>query len=49
MLPPRSHPAGTTWVFEDGSQVVVRPDDNRDEQKHQANFKQFLCEFILIG
>jgi hypothetical protein len=33
---PESHPAGTTWVFDDGSQVVLKANDDREPGKEQV-------------
>jgi hypothetical protein len=33
---PESHPAGTTWVFDDGSQVVLKATDDREPGKEQV-------------
>ncbi|CAM9327664.1 unnamed protein product [Chrysoparadoxa australica] len=43
---PDDHPKGTTWVFEDGSQVVLKADDSKQAQAaHQLETDDFLNEF----
>eukprot|EP00953_Heterococcus_sp_UTEX-ZZ885_P004884 3114-Heterococcus_DN1.PRE.4 len=47
---PESHPAGTTWVFDDGSQVVLKANDDREPGKEQADeVEDFFTEFEAQG
>jgi serine/threonine-protein kinase OSR1/STK39 len=47
---PAEHPAGTTWVFEDGSQVVLKADDSKEKlQAARDEVAEFFKEFEEQG
>ncbi|KAG5182103.1 putative protein kinase [Tribonema minus] len=47
---PDSHPAGTTWVFDDGSQVVLKAEEMKDARRVQEEENEdFFTEFEAQG
>mmetsp|Transcript_7085 Transcript_7085/g.10602 ORF Transcript_7085/g.10602 Transcript_7085/m.10602 type:complete len:408 (+) Transcript_7085:119-1342(+) len=46
ILPSDAHPAGTTWVFDDGIEVTLRADNSVDEKREkEEEIQDFLTQF----
>ncbi|CAN0065142.1 unnamed protein product, partial [Choristocarpus tenellus] len=37
---PADHPAGTTWVWDDGSGVVLKTESMEEEERHRRDMEE---------